>query len=288
VAYAHPASRLLTLRLVARSILSNPGNRGHRLERIARGVCWQIWKRSIRQSRRIRLANGLFFHAHPDCVVSSALHYADWPEYHELQWLRRVLGLGDVILDVGANVGHISLLLADVVGSDALFAFEPAPIAFARLSENWRLNGWDTGQLIQAAVGASTGTAHIPFASTPLTTLSLVDRTADGARPVPLMTLDSSRCLWERRRIGLLKIDVEGHEAEVLNGAAAVLSIDRPKVVMFESLGGRVQADVERCLSTAGYRVFQLDGSGRPDHSRTDAQNLFASPEELPPNNSSA
>jgi FkbM family methyltransferase len=273
--------RPLSLRLVARSIFSNAGNRGHRLARLARGVGWQLWKRTVRRPRTILLPSGARFRAHPDCVISSALHYAAWPEYRELQWLRAHLRPGDVVLDVGANVGHISMLLADVVGPEGLMAFEPAAIAFERLRENWRLNGWPVEHLFNVAVGSHDGEVFVERASSPLTTVSVLSVPSTG-QAVALCSLDQLRGRWQGRSIGLLKIDVEGYEREVMAGARGLLAENRPRMVMFESLSGHLDAGVAEVFSEAGYRVFQLDEEGRPDFTRSAAQNLFAVPDPRP------
>jgi FkbM family methyltransferase len=244
-----------------------------------RGIGWQVWKRTARRPRTIRLANGVLFRAHPDCVISSALHYSAWPEFHELQWLRGTLRSGDVVLDVGANVGHISLLLADIVGPEGLFAFEPAAVAFARLRENWLLNGWPTVRLFNVAVGSHDGEVCIQAADTPLTTIGISSTPTENGQKVGLRALDTMRSAWHDRRVGLLKVDVEGHEAEVLEGARAVLTADRPRAVMFESLAGSLDPRIGRMFVEAGYGVFQLGKDGRPDFDRRDAQNLFAVPE---------
>src|ERR1700692_193356 len=103
----------MSLTLVLRSVWSNPGNRGRRWTRTLRAVEWQLAKRIRQKPRPITLANGARFLAYPDCVVSSSLIYADWPEHKELTFIRRYLNPGDVVIDVGANVGHMSLLLSD-------------------------------------------------------------------------------------------------------------------------------------------------------------------------------
>ena len=139
----------MSLRIVLNSVWNNPGNDGVRLRKSVAAVAWQIWKRTVRSPRVIKLRNGILFNAHPDCVVSSSLVYADWPEYHELQFVRSQLRPGEYVVDVGANIGHVSLLLADIVGVERLVAFEPTPVSFRRLQENWKLNGWDTGLTAQ-------------------------------------------------------------------------------------------------------------------------------------------
>ncbi len=236
----------------------------------------------MRAAKTIVLPNGRKFIAHPDCVVSSGLVYADWPEYRELMFVRENISSGSMMIDVGAYVGHIGLLLSDLIDPADIIAFEPSPIAFARLTENWRANGWDTGNLFQAAVGRHAGTGFVPNLSTPTTTNTVsVTATADSTYAVPLKRLDDLRDLWHGREIGVLKIDVEGAELEVLLGAADMLNNDRPRIVMFESLHGSLDPDIRHQLELARYEVFQLADSGAPVFSRHDAQNLFAVPREI-------
>src|SRR5688500_10980531 len=268
--------------MVFRSVWANPGNRGQRLTRSLAALGWQIQKRTVRKPRLIRLRNGVLFHAHPDCVVSSALIYSDWPEYPELMYLRSVLRRGEWIVDVGANVGHISLLLADCVGPANVLAFEPSPTAFGRLVENWRRNGWGTDNLVQAAIGDRTGWAFVDDTAQPTTT-NRVHAIAPLERSVkvPLLRLDDVRERLQGRRVGLLKIDVEGFEPAVFDGARQFLREDRPRVVMFESLAGEPSPEIARVLQEAGYVMFQLNRAGRPDLSDLSNQNLFAVPSEL-------
>jgi hypothetical protein len=110
----------VNLKIVFEAIWKNPANRDQKVARVLRAVSWQIDKRLCGRPRLITLPNGVRMWAHPDCVVSSSLIYADWPEYFEFQFIRRQLRTGDYVIDVGANVGHVLLLLADIVGPDKL------------------------------------------------------------------------------------------------------------------------------------------------------------------------
>src|SRR5690242_1881371 len=122
----------MSVKIIGRAVWCNPGNRHCRIRKLMAAVGWQLYKRTLRQPRIIRLANGVKFRAYPDCVISSALHYADWPEFAELQFCRSQLQRGDVVWDVGANVGHFSLLMADIVGPENLHGYEPTPVAWRR------------------------------------------------------------------------------------------------------------------------------------------------------------
>ncbi len=96
----------MSVSIVTRSIWGNSGNTGKRVRKTLSAMVWQLQKRTIRASRILRLPNGVLFRAYPDCVISSALIYADWPEYLELMFLRKRLQHDQVLIDVGANVGH--------------------------------------------------------------------------------------------------------------------------------------------------------------------------------------
>jgi FkbM family methyltransferase len=268
----------MSIRLVAQSVWGNPGNRGKRLRKSLAAVGWQLQKHLVGTPRLLTLPNGVRFKAYPDCVVSSALIYSDWPEYHELMFVRGMLRTDEVVIDVGAHVGHISLLLGDVVGPENLFAFEPMPVSFERLTENWHLNGWSDDRLFQVAVGAESGHVWLDDADQPAPMASVAE---EGEIKTPLRPLDTFRNRWRDASIGFLKIDVEGYEEMVFRGAYALLRDDRPRLIMFESLEDTLDEDIRQFLSGQSYVVFQLDEWGDPVVGRTSSQNLFAAPEEL-------
>jgi FkbM family methyltransferase len=270
----------MSIKLVSQSILGNPGNKGQLLWRSFQAIAWQAQKRLLKSRKVLTLASGAKFMAHPDCVVSSALIYADWPEFHELQFIRSNLRESDVVLDVGANVGHVSLLLSDIVGWKNLFAFEPTPLTYSRLVDNWKLNGWTSENLYHMAVGSEAGEVAIPDVKTPNTVNSILSNKEGVATViVPVRPLDDLRERW-KARVGFMKIDVEGYEPQVFAGATRFLQDDRPRLIMFESLDRAPPREVSEILSKARYRIFQLDKTGRPDFTRQEAQNLFAIPEE--------
>lgn len=270
----------MSVRIIFNSIWRNPGNRGHRVRKSIAALWWQAEKHTVRRCRKMRLASQAWFMAHPDCVVSSALIYADWPEYHELRFVRRHLEPGDVVVDVGAYVGHFSLLLADKVKPENIYTFEPLPINSTRLIENWKLNGWPVANHSQVAVGRTGGTVFFSAPAAPVTTSQVVSAPKEGLVAVPMISLDDRRSDWQGRPIGLIKIDVEGYEAEVLGGCRKLLRENRPRLILFESLGGSLAPPIGRILSEAGYLAFQLDARERPDFAAHTADNLLAVPEE--------
>lgn len=151
---------------------------------------------------------------------------------------------GAVALDVGANVGCHTLIMAERVGATGgVIALEPHPRVHERLAANVDMNGLSQVERLQCAAGAEIGSMHLyapaathhgagkatmyegnlaldPFAAS---TMERIE--------VPVKTID--RVLFERQpeRLDLIKIDVEGHEMPALAGARETIARYRPRVI---------------------------------------------------------
>jgi FkbM family methyltransferase len=160
----------------------------------------------------------------------------------ELDLFASHLRPGMTVFDVGANVGLYSLLAARAVGpSGRVYGFEPTPETFKRLCDNIALNGFDWIIPQQAAVYSAAGkqTLHIDNVSV---TNSLfgnpgaVSPFAQGARTsldVETITLDEFVERNQVASVGAIKIDVEGAELHVMQGANKLLArADRPVLLV--------------------------------------------------------
>ena len=119
------------------SIWRDESNRDQRLRRLAMAAGWQAWKRAVRRPFTVTLFNGMLFRAYPDCTVSSAALYTRIPNYRHIEYFRSQIS-GGTLIDVGANVGLVSMLLADKIQHALLF--EPNPVAAKRARESIALN----------------------------------------------------------------------------------------------------------------------------------------------------
>ena len=148
---------------------------------------------------------------------------------------------GDVVFDVGANVGAHTLRLARSVGpTGKVVAFEPADLAFVKLQRNLGLNPellsrTSAHQLFLAAAPGAHSQSEI-YASWPLESDCSVHPKHRGrlvtASNASTDTLDHFVARERIERLNLIKIDVDGQELPVLQGGLAVLAKFRPILVM--------------------------------------------------------
>jgi FkbM family methyltransferase len=156
-----------------------------------------------------------------------------------MAFLLHFLRPGDLFADVGANVGSYSVLAGAAVGSDVI-AFEPGE-AFPWLVRNLELNGLWQAQARQTAVGRTNGTVSFTSGKDTMNRIA-----ADGAKVVPIATLDAA---CGERGPALIKIDVEGFETEVLEGATGVLQDPGTQAVIMELN----DSDARRYLEELGF-----------------------------------
>lgn len=179
----------------------------------------------------------------------------------ETEFTSRWLRPGDVFVDVGANVGYYVALAARRVGPvGRVVAFEPSPHAYGRLCDLIRDNALHWVRAIDAAVGAAPGQADLPVPLPGNHTPSLLETAEDRARVrVPVVRLDDMATAWGERPIDLLKLDVEGYEPFVLDGARDLLGSQRVRAVLCElngywlSRAGSSIAELVRRLVDAGF-----------------------------------
>jgi FkbM family methyltransferase len=142
------------------------------------------------------------------------------------------------ILDVGANVGYTARVFARALAPGArVHAFEPEAWNFARLGESTRALG-DQVVCVRAAVGARAGEVLLwrnPGHHADHRVVTARFRPpSDDAERVPLVSLDDYVHQHRLRRVGFVKIDVQGFEPEVVLGMSGLISGERPPVVVLE------------------------------------------------------
>ena len=192
----------------------------------------------------------------------SADYWADpGQERAEERFLKSYLRPGDVVVDVGANIGTETLTASALVGETGrVFAIEPQPRIFSFLQQNIALNGFTNVVPLQFAVSDVEGV--VTLAEGLLDTSNMV--VAGGGQEVPARPLDRILEPYAPARVDLLKIDVEGFEYDVLRSAPHFLR--KTQCVYFEHIPlyfGRYhhkEADIFDILLGAGFRLFRFEG----------------------------
>jgi FkbM family methyltransferase len=201
----------------------------------------------------------------------------DWVGQFVMRWgvydlvvcevLLRLTDPGETAIDAGANIGQMTSLLAHAVGSTGrVISFEPHPTTFARLSHN--ATQWDSSsggtvlELHQAALSSAAGTASLATAayeinagSASLEPLSQ-ERAAVDRHEVAVETLDA--VLGAEGRIGVMKVDVEGHEASLFEGGRSALESHRIRDILFEE-HREPPTPVTEMLLACGYALMRVD-----------------------------
>jgi FkbM family methyltransferase len=177
----------------------------------------------------------------------------------------RLLGSlrGGTVVDVGANVGFIAIRAARRLGERGnVIAIEPHPVRFEFLQRNIRLNGLTNVRTVQCALGGEDGVATLydvdPTLGPRPRDATMVNPTGGRSFQVAVRTLDG--LLGEfggRADVSLIKIDVEGYEAQVLNGMSQTLA-RRPPVV-FEALNPTA-LEAAASMFPSDYTIVRLEG----------------------------
>ena len=191
-------------------------------------------------------------------------------EYEPAVWGRvmREVRAGDHVVEVGASIGLYALAFAGRVGPEGhVTAFEPDPESASALEANVGVNGWrDRVTVISAAVGQRGGQVRFAAARGLESRIEMRPEVRDGVITVPLVGLDEALA---GRRIDLIKIDVEGFEQQVLQGARTILTEahQRPRAILVEvhpfawAEAGTTSASFLGLLDELGFRVEDMEGA---------------------------
>ncbi|MDR6987953.1 FkbM family methyltransferase [Paenarthrobacter nitroguajacolicus] len=177
-------------------------------------------------------------------------------EWQFLGTLAEYLAPGDLVVDVGANIGNHSLYFAAVCGTNVI-SFEPLPLAAEILQRNIAVNSLqEQVEVRRKALGE-----HATKARLEKLDLTNVGATAFAVSPdgdFVVSTLDLEDI---QKRVSLIKVDAEGMDIAVLKGAVGLIERDRPMIAC-EAATAAQQADLEHFASELGYSfIFRFNAT---------------------------
>jgi FkbM family methyltransferase len=244
------------------------------------------------------LGKGLRLHVNTDSWLEWNVFFFATYEPQVASLLRDLIPSGETAIDVGANIGIHTLVMARSTGVGLVVACEPNPAVRERLRENLALNQISNVCVRPEAITSEIGKVrlHLPVAgSANQASASLAkhqDQRAlvDGtAIDVASTTLDHIAKEEGLRKVALIKVDVEGFEGGVLAGAHKLLLRDHPALIFeyhpaFWQDAGHNLDGVLQQLGEVGYRYFfEITPTGpRPlPAARAGTMNVLALASEL-------
>jgi FkbM family methyltransferase len=184
-----------------------------------------------------------------------------WEKISMEYWIK-LCRKANVIADIGANTGVYSLVAKAVNPATKVYAFEPLKQMFTKLSFNNELNKYDIACIEKAASDRNgkaiifeTGAEHVAAAS-----LNAETRQYGNIKETEIeaVTLDTFIQVNKIDKIDLIKIDVESHEPNVLEGYREYLSLHRPDFLI-EVLTDEVGEKLQRLFEGLQYHYFNID-----------------------------
>lgn len=171
--------------------------------------------------------------------------YSNWEKETLKIWIK-LCKKSEVIFDIGANTGVYSLLAKSVNSQSKVFAFEPHPMFYPYLVKNNTINSYDI-HCISKAVSNSNGE------------VILDDYSLYGNKiTFECTTLDSFIENFSLSKIDLMKVDVEKHEPQVLEGFQKYLREFKPSMII-EVLNQEVANKINHYLNGLDYLYFNID-----------------------------
>lgn len=216
--------------------------------------------------KEIEVADGRKFLAVQERVFWKVYFFKNYERLITMT-IERIVRDGDVLVDVGANFGWYTTLFGKLAKNGQIYGYEPNSLTFDLLKKNIRLNNLTNNVDIgHFAVSSEQGKTVFLAAEKGNTAVGHVLgdlRGADDGEAVATVTLDNELS-DHYGKISVVKIDVEGHEYEVLLGMEKIIKDNNPPVLIMEinvknlSRGGSSKQKVMDYLTLNNYRIYHF------------------------------
>jgi len=148
-------------------------------------------------------------------------------EKFETEFFKKEIKHGDIILDIGANIGYYTLIFAKHVGKNGkVFAFEPDPTNFSLLKKNVEINGYKNVVLINKAVSDKTGKLRLFLSKDNMGDHRIYDSN-EGRKFVEIKSVILDDYFKNKnKKIDFIKMDIQGSEYGAFKGMSGLLNLN--------------------------------------------------------------
>ena len=183
----------------------------------------------------LKINKELKINLYKDSVLSRLIY--DGFEKDEIEFMTKVLREGDILIDIGANIGIFSLTASNIVGkSGKVISFEPSPVTYARLVENIKLNNFENIDARNIGISDKQGSLSLNISENGFDAWNSFaggnDNKFQKVVEVNVSTLDEELKNTDKNKVSFIKIDVEGWEKFVLEGGRKILQNYSPTVMI--------------------------------------------------------
>jgi len=253
---------LKVIKLTFRFINEHPLANKHLVRAYIRFFSWQFKSRIRKDFQLVNFLDDTYFLAKKGLTGITGNIYTGLHEFNEMGFLLHFLRTEDTFFDVGANVGSYTLLASGVCKSKTI-SFEPVPQTFEILTQNIILNKLSNlVKLINMGVGKETG--KLDFVANEDTKNHVAFARDFDKISVDVIKLDD----YASFNPIFIKIDVEGYETEVLNGAIDMLKNPNLKAIVIELNGsgeryGYKEESIHKKLISHSFSPYTYDPFSR-------------------------
>ncbi len=180
-----------------------------------------------------------------------------------------------VVVDIGANIGYYTLIAAKLIGDNSkVYAFEPEPESYKLLAKNIKTNDYANVVTIQKAVSDKTERIKLfldksNLANPSLAQQNICDKNQNGFLEVETITLDDFfREVVKNFKVDIIKMDTQGAESLILEGAEKIIKNNKLKIIMefwpkgLENMGTGPLRLLKR-LENYGFRIKFIDETNK-------------------------
>jgi len=165
--------------------------------------------------------------------VDTEIAEGRWWDIEVHDWILAYVKPGMVCVDAGANFGAFSMLMARAVGPQGwVYAFEPCQDFVVRLRQHMEINGLQNVSVYEQALGGAPGAAVCIQDGPPYHSTARVHSVSAGAGEVAVEVVALDTFFAARKAPGFIKIDVDGCESELLEGARQLIEQAKPIIVI--------------------------------------------------------